>query len=360
MKGWTLPYVLAAKSSVTVQVCATPTARGSNLVTLTITGTSNDITSALTGTVDIMGLEACAQAAPAVAFQSALVPHNVTDSVEITVTNCGDIPTTYTPSITGAEASLYSIMPAVSPVVQPGNSTTFWVYFTPISSGLKPATVTFTGTSIAPQSVDLQGTGACAVLDPVAAVTAPPTAAGSTQTFDITVNNSGNLAWTPGAPMFNPAGAFTFVSASVSPIPAGGQSVLTFSFNPPSMNTFATVISFPDAAVCGNQLEISVSGVALPGSVGDVTSDGYILTQNTPNPAVSGTSSFNYTVPEHGKVRIILADVTGKMVRELVNTNVSQGTYTVEVTTSDLASGTYLYIMEAGNARLVKQMVVAK
>jgi hypothetical protein len=357
--GITLPYVLRAKSSVTVQICATPTTRGSNLVSLTVTGSSNEKISSLTGTVDIKGLLPCVTPTPTTAFDGTLTAHNVKDSVDVTITNCGDIPTAYDVTIGGVDAALYSITPTTSPMVDPNGTTTFRVYFQPTTSGLKPAVLNFTGTNVS-TSVTLAGTGACAILDPVAAVTAPATPANGTNTFDIIVNNSGTLPWSPGAPVFTPAGAFTFVSSTGTPIAPGGSGTLTFSFNPPSMNTFTTVISFPDAAVCGNALEINVTGTATQGSVESRTAEGYVLTQNAPNPAVGGTTTFSYTVPEQVKVRIVLTDVTGKMIRELVNTSVSTGTYDVKIETTGLASGTYIYMMEAGNARLVRQLAISK
>jgi len=279
----------------------------------------------------------------------------------VTITNCGDIATAYNVTIGGADAVLYSITPATSPVVDPGAQTTFRVYFTPTSSGVKPATLNFTG-SFVTAGVDLVGEGACAVLDPIAVVQAPQTPANSTQNFDIVVTNSGNLPWTPGTPTITPPVAFTFVSSTGTPIAGnGGQGTLTFSFNPPSWNDFTAVITFPGAGVCGNPLEINVSGKATSGSVKDVrTAEGYILSQNTPNPSVGGVTSFSYTIPTSTAVRIVLTDVTGKTVRELVNSDVSTGTYQVDVNTTGLASGTYLYIMEAGNARLVRQMAVSK
>jgi hypothetical protein len=358
LTGITLPYVLKAKSSVTVQICGTPTLRGSNLVSLTIAGTSNEMISSLTGTVDIKGLLACVTPSPTVAFQDVKVPHGVTDSADVTITNCGDVATAYNVTISGADAPLYVVNPLTSPVVAPGGTTTFRVYFTPTTSGVKTGMLTFTGTAVM-TTVDLAGVGACAVLEPISVVQAPATAAGSTQQFTISVTNSGNLDWTPGTPVITPATAFTFVSGG--PILAGQSGDLTFSFNPPSMNEFTAVVTFPNAEVCGNPLEINVAGSATAGSVKDVrTADGYILSQNSPNPAIGGTTSFNYTVPANAKVRIVLADVTGKITRELVNTNVAAGTYGVTVETTELASGTYMYIMEAGNARLVRQLSVTK
>jgi hypothetical protein len=127
------------------------------------------------------------------------------------------------------------------------------------------------------------------------------------------------------------------------------------------MNAFVAQVTFPNAGPCQeNDLTINLTASAVPGSVKDVRNvEGYILGQNTPNPT-TGSTSFSYTTPTASQVRIVLADVTGKTVRELVNSNVASGSHVVEVNTTGLTSGTYLYIMEAGNARLVRQMVVSK
>lgn len=362
LKGITFPYTLKAKSNVSVQVCGTPSERGSRLATFVVNATSNDKAIPLTTTVDIKGLLVCLEAAPQVAFETTMLPHNATDSIVVTVTNCGDVATTYTPSITGTDAASYTVTPATSGQIEAGGTATFTVYFTPISSGLKPATLTLASTNAGTKDVALQGTGACAILDPISPVAALPTKANESSTFTITVTNSGNLPWTPNTPTITPSNAFTYVSGADTPIPGtGGTGVLTFTFNPPSMNEFTAVVSFPSAEVCGNMLEVNVTGSATAGSVKDVrTVDGYILEQNAPNPAHGGVTSFKYTVPSSSAVRIVLADVTGKTVRELVNTNVGAGTYDVDVNTAGLASGTYLYILEAGNARLVRQMAIGK
>jgi hypothetical protein len=357
--GITYPYLLKAKSSVTVQVCGTPAARGSRLATMTLNATSNDKQIMLPATVDIKGLEVCLEATPTLAFETSVIPHTQSDTVEVTVTNCGDVATTYSAALTVNTEGAYTVTPATSGTVEAGGTATFFVYFMPTTSGMKAGTLMITSTNAGMKTVDLQGTGACAILDALATVEAPNTAAGSTQQFTVTVNNTGNLTWDPGTPVITPSDAYTYVSGA-TPIAAGGSGTLTFSFNPPSFNTFVAQVTFPNAKECGNPLTINLTGAATTGSVKDIrTVDGYVLGQNAPNPT-NGSTSFSYTVPTAAAVRIILADVTGKTVRELVNTNVQTGSYEVDVNTTGLASGTHLYIMEAGNARLVRQMVVSK
>jgi hypothetical protein len=359
VKGITYPYLLKAKSSVTVQVCGTPAARGSRLATMTIAGMSSEKAISYTSTVDIKGLEVCLEATPTLAFETSVIPHTQSDTVEVTVTNCGDVATTYSAALTVNTEGAYTVTPATSGTVEAGGTATFFVYFMPTTSGMKAGTLTITSTNAGTKTVDLQGTGACAILDALATVEAPNTAAGSTQQFTVTVNNTGNLTWDPGTPVITPSDAYTYVSGA-TPIAAGGSGTLTFSFNPPSFNTFVAQVTFPNAKECGNPLAINLTGAATTGSVKDIrTVDGYVLGQNAPNPT-NGSTTFSYTVPTAAAVRIILADVTGKMVRELVNTNVQTGSYEVDVNTTGLASGTFLYIMEAGNARLVRQMVVSK
>ena len=56
----------------------------------------------------------------------------------------------------------------------------------------------------------------------------------------------------------------------------------------------------------------------------------------------------------------MLADVTGKVVKELANGNYTAGTHTIEFKTNDLGSGTYIYLLETGGTRLIRQMVISK
>lgn len=363
--GITFPHMLKAKSSVTVSVCGTPADRGSRLSELSIQATTNEKQVAIKIPVDIKGLKVCAEASPLVAFETSVIMNNLVDSVMITVTNCGDLPTTYTPSIAGTDAALYSVTPAISEMVAAGGSTSFWVYFTPDSRGQKSATLSIASEHVAPLAIALNGEGACAAPSALATVDAPKTKTGLTNpvTFPVTITNNGNLAWEVGTPTITGDAAFAFVAAgSDVTIPANGSGVINVSFHPQEVKVHQAQLTFPGSGPCTeNEVTVNIAGESFEDlAVRDVrTADGYILSQNIPNPT-QGATSFSYTLPRSGTVRIVVTDITGKTIKELVNASVPAGEHQVEVNTTGFASGTYLYVMEAGNARLVRQMHISK
>jgi hypothetical protein len=363
LNGISLPYQLNAKSKVTVQVCGTPTARGSNNVGLSITGTSNDRTITLNGMVDVRGLEVCGSRTPDIAFSNAIVVNNLSDTEFVDITNCGDVTTSYTLSVNAPE---YTVTPTTVGPLAPGASAQAMVVFMPTSRGSKPGTLTITDVAgnVTAMTVALSGEGGCAVPAASQATFEITEAVGKTlpTEFTITITNSGNIAWDPGTPTVTPAGAFAYVNGPGQIAPNGGTGTVTLSFHPPTATTFGATVTFEGAGPCQeNTVAINLSGTGVTSSVSESRSaDGFVLMQNAPNPVAQGLTSFSYTVPVSAPVRIVLADVTGKVVRELVSGSVAAGTYTVEVQTAGLASGSYHYMLESGATRLVKQLVVAK
>jgi hypothetical protein len=86
---------------------------------------------------------------------------------------------------------------------------------------------------------------------------------------------------------------------------------------------------------------------------------------NYPNPFKSNTNIV-YTMPEAGKVTLVITDMFGKTLRTLVDDNMAAGTHTVSVNASDLnlTAGVYLYRIEVAgetdNFVKVNKMVFAK
>ena len=85
----------------------------------------------------------------------------------------------------------------------------------------------------------------------------------------------------------------------------------------------------------------------------------FAMSQNYPNP-FNPSTKINYDLPVDGKVSILLYDMTGRQVANLVNEVKTAGYYTVTFNASNLASGMYFYRISAGNFVSTKKMVLVK
>jgi hypothetical protein len=86
--------------------------------------------------------------------------------------------------------------------------------------------------------------------------------------------------------------------------------------------------------------------------VSDIT-----MTQNMPNPS-NGNTQINYTLPSANAVSIIVRDVTGRVVMNMVEGVKPAGTHSVLMDVSNLGSGIYTYTLNAGEVHLTKEMMV--
>ncbi|OGU71572.1 MAG: hypothetical protein A2V93_07285 [Ignavibacteria bacterium RBG_16_34_14] len=93
----------------------------------------------------------------------------------------------------------------------------------------------------------------------------------------------------------------------------------------------------------------------------------FALEQNYPNP-FNPTTTIKYSVPFDSKVKIVVYNVAGEMIKELVNSVVNAGPHKVEFSLNglNLSSGIYFYSIEAnavdrsGSFRETKKMVLLK
>ena len=85
----------------------------------------------------------------------------------------------------------------------------------------------------------------------------------------------------------------------------------------------------------------------------------FILEQNYPNPFNSATA-IQYSVPQRSNVTLKVYDILGKQVTTLVNEEKEQGLYTVNFEANNLASGLYLYRIQAGSFIDTKKMILLK
>jgi trimeric autotransporter adhesin len=84
---------------------------------------------------------------------------------------------------------------------------------------------------------------------------------------------------------------------------------------------------------------------------------GYVLYQNQPNP-FSAQTLIRFKLPKEEKVTISIYDYTGKVVQELVNNTLPEGTHQAVFTHDNLSSGMYFYQMRSGAFVQTRKMLV--
>ena len=79
----------------------------------------------------------------------------------------------------------------------------------------------------------------------------------------------------------------------------------------------------------------------------------------TPNP-VRNRAALIYSLPTSGNVSLRLFSTDGRLIRDLENTTKSAGVYTVNVSTNELANGTYFVVLETAGNRTSNSLVIVK
>ena len=85
----------------------------------------------------------------------------------------------------------------------------------------------------------------------------------------------------------------------------------------------------------------------------------YLLLQNYPNP-FNPVTTIKYSLPKSSDVSLVIYNITGQEVIQLVNGNLFEGTHTVTWDASNVASGIYLYQLRAGDFVQTRKMVLLK
>lgn len=87
--------------------------------------------------------------------------------------------------------------------------------------------------------------------------------------------------------------------------------------------------------------------------------DGFELFQNYPNPFNPATT-IRFELPSSSDVRLEVYDLMGRKVQTLVNSTLSAGMHTVSFDASRLASGAYIYRLQAGSFQQNRVMTLMK
>jgi hypothetical protein len=90
-----------------------------------------------------------------------------------------------------------------------------------------------------------------------------------------------------------------------------------------------------------------------------LTPSEFVLEQNYPNP-FNPSTTIKFSITEPAKVTLKIYDVLGREVSTLVNETKNVGNYVVDFDASGLASGMYIYKINAGNFTTSKKMMLLK
>jgi hypothetical protein len=85
----------------------------------------------------------------------------------------------------------------------------------------------------------------------------------------------------------------------------------------------------------------------------------FSLEQNYPNP-FNPTTNIKFQIADFGSVSLKIYDVLGNLVAQLVNEEKEAGTYNYNWDASNLTSGIYFYILQAGDFIKTKKMILLK
>ena len=96
----------------------------------------------------------------------------------------------------------------------------------------------------------------------------------------------------------------------------------------------------------------------------DVLPEDFALHQNYPNP-FNPTTQIQYDLPEDQFVNIAICDVMGRNIRTLMNVDQTAGYHSIHWDARNdmgegVAAGMYIYIIQAGEFRATKKMVLLK
>jgi hypothetical protein len=86
---------------------------------------------------------------------------------------------------------------------------------------------------------------------------------------------------------------------------------------------------------------------------------GVVLHQNFPNP-FNPTTTITFELPATDHVSLRIYDMLGREVRSLMNNRMGPGTHSVRMDAGGLASGVYVYRLQAGDRHSQRTMVLLK
>jgi len=126
----------------------------------------------------------------------------------------------------------------------------------------------------------------------------------------------------------------------------------------PGSSSYSDVAPVSRASLVYREIDFlnPLSGVEFTSSTAP---NNYTLYQNYPNP-FNPSTNIKFDIPKSGNVRITVYDITGKQIAELLNQNLSPGTYETNWDADGFGSGVYFYSLEAEGFKETRKMLLIK
>lgn len=158
----------------------------------------------------------------------------------------------------------------------------------------------------------------------------------------------------------NDDGGFDWHSKITYVVPEDGRYyflILAGQAHVPPRNSSANRIRDPSRGEYKFAITKQATIVSIDQEMGQVHS--FELYPNFPNP-FNPTTNIRYSIAEHVDVNLNVYNVLGQRVATLVNTSQAAGQYTVTFDASNLASGVYVYRLQAGGNIITRKMLLVK
>lgn len=169
-------------------------------------------------------------------------------------------------------------------------------------------------------------------------------------TIDVTASGSNVSVASFAAPLTNLGGGAGIVFASGFLSPSANDS------------TFSLILTTPS----GYSVELPSTPTALLNVAENskIQPKVFALNQNYPNP-FNPTTSISFDVFELSNISLNIYDLNGRLVKNLMSGNLSQGTYSIDwngknANGASVAGGVYLYSITSNNSTVVKKMSLIK
>ena len=137
---------------------------------------------------------------------------------------------------------------------------------------------------------------------------------------------------------------------------------LSFSaYEPESQLSVAIImnLTFADIYGVGQEItELAYNEIITSIEKDDLLNE-FSLSQNYPNP-FNPSTTISYSIPKQTHVSLKVYDVLGKEVAELVNEEMSSGSYKLDFDASNLSSGIYFYTLRTNKFSNTRKMLLLK